>query len=83
MLALFSYLEDQEIEYATLYCEGKTPDQVCPDSLRDDWDECNEKMKAFYRSFMLGQVNLDENCFFDLVHDVSLCPQITIATSPP
>ena len=61
------YLEDREIEYASLYCEGKTPDQVCPDSLRDDWEDCNEKMKAFYRSFMLGQVNLDENCFFDLI----------------
>ena len=61
------YLDGKEIEYASLYCEGKTPDQVCPDSLRDDWDECNEKMKAFYRSFMLGRVNLDENCFFDLI----------------
>ncbi len=61
------YLEDKEIEYASLYCQGKAPDQVCPDNLRDDWEECNEKMKAFYRSFMLGKVNLDENCFFDLV----------------
>jgi hypothetical protein len=61
------YLDGKEIEYASLYCEGKTPDQICPDNLRDDWDECNEKMKAFYRSFMLGQVNLDENCFFDLI----------------
>ena len=61
------YLEGKEIEYASLYCEGKTPDQICPDNLRDDWDECNEKMKAFYRSFMLGRVNLDENCFFDLI----------------
>lgn len=61
------YLESKEIEYASLYCEGKTPGEVCPDNLRDDWEECSEKMKAFYRSFMLGQVNLDENCFFDLV----------------
>ena len=61
------YLENKEIEYASLYCEGKTPGEVCPDNLRDDWEECNEKMKAFYRSFMLGKVNLDENCFFDLV----------------
>ena len=61
------YLEDREIEYASLYCQGKTPDQVCPENLREDWEECNEKMKAFYRSFMLAQVNLDENCFFDLV----------------
>ena len=61
------YLEDHNIEYASLYCEGKTPDQICPDNLRDDWEECNEKMKAFYRSLMLGQVSLDENCFFDLI----------------
>ena len=61
------YLEGKDIEYASLYCEGKTPGEVCPDNLRDDWEECSEKMKAFYRSFMLGQVNLDENCFFDLV----------------
>jgi hypothetical protein len=61
------YLENKEIEYASLYCEGKTPGEVCPDNLRDDWEECNEKMKAFYRSLMLGKVNLDENCFFDLV----------------
>ena len=61
------YLEGREIEYAALYCEGKAPNEVCPDNLRDDWEECNEKMKAFYRSFMLGKVNLDENCFFDLV----------------
>jgi len=61
------YLYDKEIDYASLYCEGKTPGEVCPDNLRDDWEECNEKMKAFYRSLMLGKVNLDENCFFDLV----------------
>jgi len=61
------YLEGREIDYASLYCEGKTPDQVCPDNLRDDWGECNDKMKAFYRSFMLAQVSLDENCFFDLI----------------
>ena len=61
------YLEDKEIEYASLYCEGKTPDEVCPDSLREEWEEYNDKMKAFYRSLMFGQVNLDENCFFDLI----------------
>jgi len=61
------YLENKEIEYASLYCQGKTPDEVCPDVLREEWEEYNDKMKAFYRSFMLGKVNLDENCFFDLV----------------
>jgi hypothetical protein len=61
------YLEDREIEYASLYCEGKTPNEVCPDNLRDQWEEASEKLKSFYRSFVIAQVNLQENCFFDLV----------------
>ena len=62
-----SYLEGREIEYASLYCEGKTPDQVCPDNLRDEWEEASGELKSFYRSFVLAQVDLQENCFFDLV----------------
>ena len=61
------YLEDRKIEYASLYCGGKTPDQVCPDNLRDEWDEASGELKSFYRSFILAQVDLQENCFFDLV----------------
>ena len=33
------YLKDKEIEYASLYCQGKTPDEVCPDVLREEWEE--------------------------------------------
>ena len=61
------YLDDREIEYASLYCGGKTPDQVCPEELRDDWEQISDKMKAYYRSLMLSRVDLNENCFFDLV----------------
>ena len=61
------YLADKEIEYASLYCGGKTPDQVCPEELKDDWEQISDKMKAYYRSLILSKVDLNENCFFDLV----------------
>ena len=59
------YLPD--VEYASLYVGGRTLDEVCPAYLKEDWDRVRTKLRAFYRSFVLAKVNLDENCFFDLV----------------
>jgi len=61
-----SYLKGQEIQYANLYCEGKTLDEVCPEHLRDEWIEIKGRLKAFMSSFIQSKVSLDENCFFDL-----------------
>ena len=60
------YLKGQEIQYANLYCEGKTLDEVCPEHLQDEWKEIKGKLKAFMSSFIEAKVSLEENCFFDL-----------------
>lgn len=60
------YLKGQQIQYANLYCEGKTLDEVCPEHLRDEWTEIKGRLKAFMSSFIEAKVSLDENCFFDL-----------------
>ncbi len=60
------YLKGQEIQYANLYCEGKTLDEICPDHLRDEWVEIKGRLKAFMSSFIEAKVSLEENCFFDL-----------------
>ena len=62
-----NFLKDLDIEYASLYCGGKTLDEVCPDSLRDNWEPTYEKLKAFYRALTEARVDLNENCFYDLV----------------
>lgn len=61
------FLEDKEIEYASLYVLNKSLSDVCPDNLIDTWTNIENKLKAFYRSFILAKINLDEVCFFDLV----------------
>ena len=38
---------DKDIEYASLYCQGLSPDDVCPDSLRGEWASVSMRMKAF------------------------------------
>ncbi len=60
-------LKNKNINYATLYCEGKSLNEVCPQSLREEWDSINKKLNAVYNSFQQSKINLRENCFFDLV----------------
>ena len=62
-----AFLKDRDIEYAKLYCGGKTLDTVCPEALRDRWEAVSNKLKAFIKSFGTSLVSLNESCFFDLV----------------
>lgn len=60
------YLKGLKIDYAQLYCEGKSLDEVCPEYLKEEWTEIKNKLKAFMNSFFEAKVSLDQNCFFDL-----------------
>ena len=62
-----SFLRDKPIEYAFLYCGGKSLDEICPESLKDEWEEISAKLRAFLVSFREAKIDLNENCFYDLV----------------
>ena len=61
------YLAGRDVQYASLYCAPNDIDTACPDSLKDQWEDVSEKMRAFLRSFAEAKVDLNENCFFELV----------------
>lgn len=61
-----NFLQDFEVDYASIYCLGKSIDDICPAHLLEDWERVSEKLKAFVRSNKIAKVNLVENCFFDL-----------------
>jgi len=60
-------LEGIPIEYAEIYCGGKTIKQVCPPELHDVFQEAEEKKRHFERSFETAKVKLEDVCFYDLV----------------
>ena len=76
-------LGDARVDLATLYCQGKSIEDVCPDHLRDRWDIRKKKIQSFVKSFLIANVNLDDICFYDLVpnshlvHYYSLKNEIT------
>ena len=61
------FLSDKDVEYAQLYCAGKSLDQTCPDHLKKDWEKVSNKLKAFYRSALEAELDLNEHCFYDMV----------------
>lgn len=62
-----STFDDEEIMFGHLWAEGKSIEQVCPDNLKDSLIQQNKRLDAFFRSFMEAKINLEDNCFFDLV----------------
>lgn len=62
-----SFLKGKQIEYAKLYCENKTLDEVCPEFLKKEFEEVSNKLKCFKKSFVTAKISLEENCFFNLV----------------
>lgn len=63
-----SFLGDnEEIQYAKLYCGGLSLREACPSHLTARWERVENKLASFIKSFSTAHVSLDENCFFDLV----------------
>jgi hypothetical protein len=60
------YLKGKKIDYANLYCEGKTLEEICPEDLKEELTYINNKLKAFISSFIEAKVSLQHNCFFEL-----------------
>jgi len=62
-----TFLRDTDVEFAKIYCGGKSLEEVCPPRLRTEWEGVRNKLHAYFRSFQFAKVPLGENCFFDLV----------------
>ena len=57
----------KDVQLAIIYAQGATLSDLCPLSIRDEYERVNHKMLAFYKSFRNSKVSLHEHCFYDLV----------------
>jgi len=62
-----SHFQGVNLEYARIWCEGKTLDQACPEHLKDEWSLIQARGHSFIRSFIESKVDLEDVCFYDLV----------------
>jgi len=57
----------EEAEFAYIYAQGSTLDELCPPELKKEWTTIIKRMSAYRNSFQEAKVNLGENCVFDLI----------------
>ena len=55
------------VEYANLYCAGRSIGEMCPAEIREQWDASNTRLQSFINACTVAKVDLEQNCFFDLV----------------
>jgi hypothetical protein len=75
-----AYLSDKNVVYASLYVGGKSMSEVCPPHLNTLWEKYTKKVSAYHKSFMTSKVDLEDNCFFDLVPEQFLLEFCEIKT---
>jgi len=61
------YLKEQNIEYAQIWCRGKSLSEVCPEHLKERWKIVEDKARIFLRTFYNAKISLEDICFYDLV----------------
>ncbi len=61
------HLQNRQIQYATLWTQGSTIQDVCPEHLVTRWKSAENKIKSHFKSFFVTKINFSDVCFYDLV----------------
>ena len=61
------HLLGHEIEYAFLFCGGKSLSEVCPERLKQRFEARERKLRAFVNSFVSAKIQVKDACLFDLI----------------
>ena len=62
-----SYLANEDIQYAKIWCKGQSLSEVCPEHLLSRWQDANSQALVYLKTFKNAKVDLNEVCFYDLV----------------
>jgi len=64
---------DTRVEYAQIWCDGKSLNEVCPPEIKARWTEINARAKAYINSLNNAQVDLKQVCIYDMLPEQFLC----------
>tara|TARA_R110000824_G_scaffold1643_4_gene8130 strand:+ start:3644 stop:4834 length:1191 start_codon:yes stop_codon:yes gene_type:complete len=62
-----SLKDENDVEYAQIYCGGKTLDEICPQHHVKEWEAIKDRLTAFYRACGEAKLDLNDHCFYDMV----------------
>ena len=65
-------ITDEDVEYAWLYTQGKALRDACPAEYEKELNSSMRKMEAFFKSFQIAKLDMNQHCIFDLIPEDSL-----------
>ena len=65
-------LANRNIDYASIYCAGKTLADVAPENLRSRLEKREAKIKSFVKSAFIAKINMNDHCLFDVIPEQHL-----------
>ncbi len=66
------HLLGQDYEIARVYSHGATLTDVCPEDMKEEWERIKKMLKSCLKAFNTSALNMQENCFYDLVPEYFL-----------
>ena len=66
------HLLGKDYEIARIYSHGATITDVCPEDMKEDWEKIKKTLKSCVKAFNTAVLNMNENCFYDLVPEYFL-----------
>ena len=66
------HLAGHSYEIARIYSHGATITDVCPEDMKEEWEKIKKTLKSCLKAFNTAALNMEENCFYDLVPEYFL-----------
>ena len=66
------HLPGDHYEIGRIYSQGAPLTDVCPEDMKEGWEEIKKTLRACLKSFRTSQLSLDENCLYDAVPEFFL-----------
>jgi hypothetical protein len=67
-----AHLLGKDYEIARIYSHGASITDVCPEEMKEDWEKIKKTLKSCLKAFNTAAINMEENCFYDLVPEYFL-----------
>ena len=65
-----SLFDKDDVELVALWTNGRSLEECCPDKYIDELKQCQNKLKAYFKSFKIAKINMNDHCMFDMIpHD--------------
>ena len=66
------HLLGQRYELGRLYSHGAPLTDVCPEDMKEHWEEIKKTLRSCLKAFRTSRLSLDENCFYDVLPEYFL-----------